>query len=133
MTTPDAPAAVPGVLAADELAAIGARAEAATAGPWRSRWEDAPPSLPAADDATEQEVIVSDAPELAALDGVAGMRRSIVGALWYDGLNAACRREDAAFIAHARADVPALLAHIAALDAALDAARTALDAALGAT
>lgn len=80
----------------DELAAIAARAEAATPGPWQV--------VPRC---TERDWDI-EGPEEA----------------YYRGQFA--RRTDAEFIAHARADIPALLAHIRAQDAATARLRDAL-------
>ncbi|MDO9020596.1 MAG: hypothetical protein Q8S73_37075 [Deltaproteobacteria bacterium] len=102
MTTPHTPVALP----ADELAAIGARAEAAT--PW----------TPAACDLHTGE----DGPY--ALQGA-----TIGGTLVTLGDTYEGSTEDWLLIAHARTDVPALLRHIAALDAAHAAAVAAAVAA----
>jgi len=76
----------------DELAAMAARAEAATPGPW-----------------TFEENSELIHPE--------GMPHAVVGSVWCDGI---CNcYADIRFIAAARADIPALLAHIRAQDAEL--------------
>ena len=72
------------------------RANTATKEPWRSCWDDATVAP-----LHEHAAVVSDAKGLPC----EGM---VVGLLWYDGLNVACRKEDARFIAHARQGIPAL-------------------------
>lgn len=85
----------------DELAAMAARAEAATPGPW-----------------TFEENSELIHPE--------GMPHAVVGSVWCDGI---CNcYADIRFIAAARADIPALLAHIRAQDAELARLRDALAA-----
>ena len=94
-----------------DIDAIEARANAATPGPWRSTWGDdgtAPPKHP---DFGEETTI-----EAVGLEGIDG---KVVGLLWYDGLHTACREDDAAFIAAARTDVPALVAEVRRLRAEL--------------
>lgn len=86
MTTPHTPPAAP------DLAAIEARAAAATRGPWHA----------------DHEFGYVDAPVL--------MRGAIVCSLDSD-LCDDTDGADAEFIAHAREDIPALLAHITALRA----------------
>ena len=89
----------------EQIAAIKARAEAATKGPWTSPWD-----LP--DDATEDQIYI------------AGPRgEMVVGTMWYDGQHFACAEQDAAFICHARSDVPALVAEVERLRKALEAAK----------
>lgn len=82
-----------------DLDAIEARAAAADPGPWRSTWPDAsdPNSL-------DEPVVESLAP------GLSYAERMVVGTFWYDGPHAACGEANAAFIAAARSDVPALVA-----------------------
>lgn len=75
-----------------------ARANAATPGPWSNKWDDA-----VSDDFDGQVAVKSDALGVP-LDGI------VIGLIWYNGLNVACTRETAEFVAHARADVPALCA-----------------------
>lgn len=77
------------------------RADKATPGPWRSTWDE-----PHHETFDESTAVATEAPK-ETLDPPDQM---IVGTMWYDGLNSACRREDAFFIAAARSDVPALAA-----------------------
>jgi hypothetical protein len=115
-----------------DLDAIEARANAADAGPWRSTWPD---PAPAAHDLNDT-IVESLAP------GLSYAERMVVGTLWHDGSHAVCSEPNAAFIAAARSDVPALAAlaraqaaELATLrarmvpmsDAALDAAVAAED------
>lgn len=94
----------------DAIAAIRARVEAATPGPWRD--------LPGWDDATDTEnndrIVTSDY-----TDDNRDQRAVVVGELWYDGPHVLVAPVDATFIAAARTDVPALLADRAALVGAL--------------
>ena len=93
-------------LSDDEIAAIAARAEAATPGPWRSTWgDDLDP------DALDETAI--EAPEQPA----GSIARMIVGSLWHNGPHVGCSEPNATFIAHARTDVPRLLGELARLRA----------------
>ncbi len=89
-----------------DLDAIEARAAAADPGPWRSTWPDAsdPNSL-------DEPVVESLAP------GLSYAERMVVGTMWHDGSHAVCSEANAAFIAAARTDVPALVAEVRRLRA----------------
>lgn len=92
-----------------DLDAIEARANAASAGPWRSTWPDPTPAPHDPNDV----VVESLAP------GLSYVGRMVVGTLYHDGDHAVCSEANAAFIAHARQDVPALVAEVRRLRAAL--------------
>ena len=62
--------------------------------------------------------------------GRTGIERIVVGALWYDGPNSACRAEDAAFIAAARTGWPRDAARVGVLCERVRALETALGEAL---
>lgn len=106
-------------LSDDEIAAIAARCEKATAGPWRSTWDD--PDHGVVGEFGEQCAVERVDPPATPLAG------TVVGTLWHDGLNVVCREHDAAFIAHARTDVPRLLAECARLRAVEAAAISACE------
>lgn len=97
-----------------DLGPIKERAERATKGPWLSSWTNPLPHLEGQLDDT---IVYSTDATIQEKD------RCVVGTLWYDGPNAACKQNDANFIAHARADIPALVAEVEALRAALGAER----------
>lgn len=98
-----------------DIAAMEARARAATEGPWRSNWriDDREDRL---DDIATVSSVSSAVPD---------SQRMVVGILWYDGLHSACRENDAEFIAHARTDVPALIAEVRRLQREVAAGRRA--------
>jgi hypothetical protein len=95
-----------------DLDAIEARAAAAQAGPWRSTWPD--PNDP---NNLDEPVVESLAP------GLSYAERMVVGTMWHDGSHAVCGERNAAFIAAARADVPALVAALRASRAEVAALR----------
>ena len=95
-----------------ELAEIEVRAGDATPGPWRSAWTDPPTT------ATEEVVVESLA------EGLSPVTRIVVGTLWRNGLCVVCPEPDAAFIAAARADVPALVAEVRRLRAEVERLRS---------
>lgn len=84
---------------ANEMKALKDRLAAASPGPWKDTWDEV------ANELGETETIVS-------ADG-----KMVFGLVWYNGLHASCRKEDSAFIAHARTDIPMLIEKIAALKA----------------
>ena len=88
-----------------DIEAIKTRLAAATPGPWVSNW-----SQPSGDERCEQ-ILAENGDE-------------VVGALWYDGLHLAVNEKDADLIAHAPADIAALLAENARLRAVVVAATT---------
>ena len=77
----------------DELEAVRARAEAATAGPWRVRTNRHPTT-----EGYRWGWVSPNTDQNISLPGISGMQ-------WQEGIGQA----NAAFIAHARADIPALL------------------------
>lgn len=101
----------------DELAAIEARLAATTRGPWRSCWDDAA-NGDGHSDAYDWPAIYHP------IDGVKPVdlphEAQVVSVMYYDGTLVGCREPDAAFIAHAREDVPALLAEVRRLQTLLD-------------
>lgn len=74
--------------------AIRARADAATKGPWRDEWDAI-----CEGDGSKQHAV---------LCGGEGLKGVVVGVTWWDGDVLILRKEDSAFIAKARTDVPAL-------------------------
>lgn len=95
-----------------DLEPIKARESEATTGPWVSAWECTPSHTE-----TLETVIYNPA----AHDG----EKQIVGFIFYDKYWAACSRPNAAFIASAREDIPALVAELERLRTALLAEREA--------
>ena len=90
-------------LTEEMLDAIEAREKAATPGPWASTWAHTEhDGVPA--EQLDEAAIVSSA------EGLGRDNAVVVGSLWYDGPHTICREHDAAFIAAARTDVPALVA-----------------------
>ncbi len=87
-----------------DLDAIKQRADAATPGPWYSTWND-PITTPISDD-EDGTVIRSEDERVPPAD------RVVVGSIWYDHSWAACTQPNAAFIAAARTDIPALVAEV---------------------
>ncbi len=85
-----------------DLEAMRVLAEKATPGPWEDTWDQV------AESSTDDEVAV------AGPDG-----RLVVGLIWYDGHHTACHKENAAFIAAARAFVPQAIEELRELRAAL--------------
>lgn len=80
-------------------------AAAATPGPWESEWDN--------DDVKSDDVCDDDSI-------VTGPNKAlVVGSVYYDGKHAACNRENASFIAEARAFVPLACDRIEELEAAL--------------
>ena len=98
-----------------DLDAIETRAAAARAGPWRSTWPD--PNDP---NNLDDPVVESLAP------GLSYAERMVVGTMWHDGSHAVCGEANAAFIAAARTDVPALVARVRELEAQVAAAQPAV-------
>jgi hypothetical protein len=101
------------MLTYEELAAMRARVEAATPGPWRSTWDEIKSPPERYDD---DEVAVESAATALSGDGNE-LKRMVVGTTYYDGVNLAIRRPDAAFIAAARTDIPRLLDEVERLRA----------------
>lgn len=91
-------------------AEIQARVEAATPGPWRYSWTQVPPQV--RDDEPVMHCVTAGIPEpRERLWGMIVHAHEDRGNMW-DGPNAA-------FIAHAREDIPYLLARVASLEGTL--------------
>lgn len=100
----------------EDLDAIEARAAAATAGPWRSAWWDD----------------LEDDVDPYSVDSVYSVSdlvqdKDVCGVQWYDGHLSGCREPDAAFIAHAREDVPTLVGEVRRQAALLERCKAAID------
>jgi hypothetical protein len=108
------------MLTADDLAAIRERAEAATPGKWEVVRDRHSHYLGGAH--VERRIFTEwDHPQLKAPYGVGNGAFGIGATEGEPGLSmVAISEPDAAFIAAARSDIPALLAHIDALTAALE-------------
>lgn len=102
-----------------DLAEAERLASKATPGEWRSTWDDITP------DDHEHQAIVTTAANVS----FGGM---VIGMLWFNGVNVACRHEDAEFIAAARTLVPALVAAVRERDAEVARLRVALTDIVGA-
>lgn len=82
------------------------RADAATAGPWRSHWGD------------QFDAELNDVPTVSSeATGLLEDERMVVGVFWHDGAHAGCSEVDAKFIAHARSDIPLLCQRVRELEA----------------
>jgi hypothetical protein len=102
-----------GAMSEEELEAIGARAAAATPGPWAMSRDEMSAGF-----GKHRYVVVGTT----TADG----QRAVDWRLLVEGMRGADAVHDAEFIAHARTDVPALLAEVARLKAALERALLAI-------
>lgn len=110
-STPETEPPAPGL----DVAAIAARCNAATPGPWRDTWEEFAAQTDHHEGGVVQQVVETGP------DGD-DLPFPVVGLVWYDGPQLCTTKEDATFIAHARTDVPALLAALRAAEQEREAA-----------